>query len=296
MQVSKKTSATSSRTSGTPIVHTMGEIEGSDVKKGMTRSRVMQVMGELDNLQYFQHDEHRRKYIRNQSGRIAASLSLIGDCLNDSSVVLDLGIAPYFFAHVIRSQFKCKMYGVGLSAGKVDGVEENFEIPTHYCNMETEDLPFEDAMFDVVLFTEVLEHLVMSPSRTVAEIHRVLKTGGVLLVSTPNAVSFGHRLAILFGHNIFAKYSLDHVYGRHNRLFTKGELKQLLEASNFNVERCSMFSDATRFKKAIVRSFVSLSTMLNPNLGDHIILRARAFGKNQTAFPESLYRGSLKTD
>lgn len=43
---------------------------------------------------------------------------------------------------------------------------------------------FEDEAFDVIFMIEVLEH-VQSPKRAVAELRRVLKEGGVLLLSTP---------------------------------------------------------------------------------------------------------------
>ena len=44
-------------------------------------------------------------------------------------------------------------------------------------------LPFVDAAFDVVLCTEVLEHL-QEPQRAIDEMHRVLKPGGQLLLTT----------------------------------------------------------------------------------------------------------------
>lgn len=47
-----------------------------------------------------------------------------------------------------------------------------------------DDLPFPDAAFDIVLCTEVLEH-VEDAERTTAELSRVLAPGGLLLVSTP---------------------------------------------------------------------------------------------------------------
>jgi ubiquinone/menaquinone biosynthesis C-methylase UbiE len=49
-----------------------------------------------------------------------------------------------------------------------------------------EALPFTDATFDVVVFSEVIEHL-MRPERAVWEIARVLKPGGVLVMTTNNA-------------------------------------------------------------------------------------------------------------
>jgi SAM-dependent methyltransferase len=48
-----------------------------------------------------------------------------------------------------------------------------------------EDLPFADASFDGVLMNEVLEH-VRDENRSLEEIHRVLRPGGVVVVISPN--------------------------------------------------------------------------------------------------------------
>jgi SAM-dependent methyltransferase len=48
------------------------------------------------------------------------------------------------------------------------------------------NLPFEDAKFDSVFSSEVFEHLFFLP-RNLAEIHRVLKPGGKLLITVPFA-------------------------------------------------------------------------------------------------------------
>lgn len=45
-------------------------------------------------------------------------------------------------------------------------------------------LPFQDATFDTVLLTEVIEHL-PNPARAMAEIRRVMKPHGVLLITWP---------------------------------------------------------------------------------------------------------------
>lgn len=50
--------------------------------------------------------------------------------------------------------------------------------------LETDFLPFEDLFFDVILFTEVIEHIA-DPFKTVSEISRVLKPGGKLLLTWP---------------------------------------------------------------------------------------------------------------
>jgi SAM-dependent methyltransferase len=57
-------------------------------------------------------------------------------------------------------------------------------------DIEREDLPFEDESFDVVVMTEIIEHFHFQPVATLARALRVLRTGGLLLVTTP-ALGFG---------------------------------------------------------------------------------------------------------
>ncbi len=68
-------------------------------------------------------------------------------------------------------------------------------------------MPFEDASFDSVLMGEVLEHLV-HPEKVLAEITRVLKPGGRLVMTTPLGL---------------------HVYHDHKRSYYPTELTDLLE-------------------------------------------------------------------
>jgi 2-polyprenyl-3-methyl-5-hydroxy-6-metoxy-1,4-benzoquinol methylase/uncharacterized protein YbaR (Trm112 family) len=64
-------------------------------------------------------------------------------------------------------------------------------------------LPFGDGVFDWVNCTDVIEHL-LSPEQLLREIQRVLRVGGVLLMTTENATSFG-----FFSSNPLACFSLN---------------------------------------------------------------------------------------
>lgn len=72
----------------------------------------------------------------------------------------------------------------------------------HTVNVDLEVLPFENACFDAVLFTSIIEHL-YNPAFALAECARVLKNGGILLLEAPNAVSLGRRIDALKGRNPF---------------------------------------------------------------------------------------------
>ena len=83
-------------------------------------------------------------------------------------------------------------------------------------------LPFKDKAFDLVICSEVLEHVPMHETAAV-EITRVLKTGRTLVVSVPRY--FPERLC----------WTLSHEYhnanGGHIRIYRKKELIDLLEST-----------------------------------------------------------------
>lgn len=68
------------------------------------------------------------------------------------------------------------------------------------CDIGAEDatLPFSPAQFDLVVCTEVIEHLLW-PQQLLREIARVLLPQGHLLVSVPNIASLSYRVAWLLG-------------------------------------------------------------------------------------------------
>jgi SAM-dependent methyltransferase len=71
-------------------------------------------------------------------------------------------------------------------------------LPVRHVLGSAEDLPLADGSVDLVIFAEVLEHLA-KPRRAGAEIARVLKPGGVCMVSTPPRLVFAKRRDPHFG-------------------------------------------------------------------------------------------------
>ena len=83
-----------------------------------------------------------------------------------------------------------------------------------------EPLPFEDGSFDAVVAGELFEHL-QFPDALVAEIVRVLRPGGVLAGSVPNAFRVQSRLRFLRGEPPEDDPT-------HLRMFSPAALRQLL--------------------------------------------------------------------
>ena len=59
-------------------------------------------------------------------------------------------------------------------------------------------LPFDDASFDLIWCSEVIEHL-ENPEFALSELRRVTKPGGLLVLTTPNSYAWLFRFIALFG-------------------------------------------------------------------------------------------------
>ena len=70
-------------------------------------------------------------------------------------------------------------------------------IPVDYGIDLRKSLPYADASFDVVLLVEVIEHL-ENHRIAIGELVRILKPGGVLILTTPNIMRLNSRLHFFF--------------------------------------------------------------------------------------------------
>lgn len=89
---------------------------------------------------------------------------------------------------------------------------------------------FQGDLFDVVVFGEILEHLV-DPHRALIQAANVLRPGGYVVVSVPNVAHGSVRLALMSG--AFPRTEtglLDHT---HLRFFTRESLAQLMRQAGY---------------------------------------------------------------
>jgi SAM-dependent methyltransferase len=133
--------------------------------------------------------------------------------------VLDIGCNSGGLGRRLIAEKGCEMYGVDISERLVERARAKGY--RAYAG-PAEELRFDDDFFDVLVVSELLEH-VHDPRPVLAEAHRVLRAHGMLLGDVPTERG-------RWGHATIA----DHRY--HARVFTRESLESLL-SELFRVNR-----------------------------------------------------------
>ncbi|HWV38308.1 MAG TPA: class I SAM-dependent methyltransferase [Vulgatibacter sp.] len=84
-----------------------------------------------------------------------------------------------------------------------------------------ERLPFPDESFDLVWCSEVIEHL-RDPAASLAELRRVTRPGGELILTTPNSYALLFRFIALFGLTPRRIQRKDHLH-----FFSEADIRRL---------------------------------------------------------------------
>jgi SAM-dependent methyltransferase len=77
------------------------------------------------------------------------------------------------------------------------------DVKVDVVDLNTEKLPYPDSTYDLVTCTEVLEHL-EHYRETIREVHRIVKPGGVFVLTTPNILNLKSRIRFM----VFGFYNL----------------------------------------------------------------------------------------
>lgn len=84
--------------------------------------------------------------------------------------------------------------------------------------------------FDLIVFSEVIEHLFLAPEFVLTALRALLKEDGVLVCTTPNAADIAKRIRLAMGRNPYERLRLYPMNPGHIREYTGGELREIAES------------------------------------------------------------------
>lgn len=164
-----------------------------------------------------------------------------------------------------RIESPCRKCAVDISPVAVELLNAK-GIESAQVDLDVESLPFDDASFDFVFCMEVIEHLVR-PQQALQEIHRILKPGGLFVISVPNIYQLLTPLLYLADIPPVNSARYGHL---HVNDFTARLLRKALRENDFEIVRLAgdaIFPLTDPVSRAIARRI--------PRLAHHLIAISR---------------------
>lgn len=155
------------------------------------------------------------------------------DLIGDDKRVLDVGCATGDIAQLLKGR-GCRVSGLDSDAGAAEAARAHCdEVVTADLNTSSLLDHFDKDTFDIVVFADVLEHL-LDPERALLDAIALLTEGGHVVVSVPNVAHGSVRLALLQGR---WKYTDTGLLDRtHIRFFTRASLIELFDVAGLVVD------------------------------------------------------------
>jgi 2-polyprenyl-3-methyl-5-hydroxy-6-metoxy-1,4-benzoquinol methylase len=195
---------------------------------------VRETLPAKDTLKDFYEKKHESEY-----GSEAVYLNLdlmhyhqkILEIVKTGQTILDVGCATGYLGVAIKKKGN-KVYGIEISEKAAKKAKEDLD-DVIVGNIEEIEIPYPKKYFDLIICSDILEHLI-SPEQVLVKLAKYLKLNGVLLVVVPNVAHFSLRWMLLRGKWKYTRTgSMD--YG-HIRFFTKKSMTKLLERSGYKTK------------------------------------------------------------
>jgi len=191
-----------------------------------------------EELKHFGYDDYfsdKDNIQLNFSGRLKQI-----EKLHPKGKLLDIGCAAGFFIDLARNQ-GWDVKGIDLSKEAIEFGKKKLKLDVKETILRKAG--FKDGSFDVVTQFDVIEHL-PDPKSEIKEMGRVLKKGGLLVLTTPN---IGSLAAKILGKNwLELKRVREHIY-----FFSNKTLSKMLSDCGFNVVRIETTGRIFRLKNLL---------------------------------------------
>ncbi len=183
--------------------------------------------GNQQDLEYFEYHQARYEYMANSVSKL----------ISPGAEVLEMG-SHYLHSSLILTKLGYKVYAMDVEAfWKIPHIEQRgvrYGIePIIENNLESLHSQEEvEEKYDLVLFTEILEHITFNPINFWRKVYRSSKDGGLIYISTPNSFALPSFLRAIKNLLTFKSIGLgvDQIfsnvtYGHHWKEYSAREIK-----------------------------------------------------------------------
>lgn len=200
--------------------------------------------------------------------------NLIDKSYGGKCTILDVGCGNGYQTAPFTGENK--VYGLDISEANIrKATAKGIKAQLH--DVE-EPIPFKDDSFDVVVCSEVLEHLFL-PEKTLKECYRVLKKSGLFIVTVPNLYCLRNRISMMMGRNCkFVEYPLNR---HHIRFFSLYGMIDILKETGFKIEHFRGQEFAMNFNWP----FQLIWYLHGGNKGLRKLIRITTLGRKTTELP-----------
>jgi hypothetical protein len=156
---------------------------------------------------------------------VAVKLILKHVPLDKDSKILEISTLPFISA-ALANKYKLEPYIASIETLPQDIPPYHFR----YCNLNFEMLT--DHVWDLVIITEVWEHLVESLIEIRDDVLKSIKTGGFMLTSFP----YGQNWASMSQYQLkIVNYSMIQAHKAHFREFTADSIRRFLKVPGIEI-------------------------------------------------------------
>jgi O-antigen biosynthesis protein len=145
--------------------------------------------------------------------------------------VLDVGCSCGQLGRVLIKQKNCAVFGVDISSRAVAQAQQVLH-RAEVMDVERDALPFIDQLFEVIIFCDILEHL-LNPEQVLIRFQRYLTADGIMVVSIPNVANISIRLRLLLGHWDYTTSGI--LDEGHLHFYTQKTMRSLFEHSGLAI-------------------------------------------------------------
>lgn len=173
-------------------------------------------------------------YQRAVSGDSQDSLSIIAGLIEPGQTLLDLGMGTGGLGHYLSQRHAIVADGVSLNPAEAD-IARAWYRQALVADLDRDDLRtlFGDQRYDCIVCADVLEHL-KAPQQVLAQCQTLLKPGGRLITSVPNAGYCGLVAELIQGDFRYRPEGL--LDSTHLRFFTRTSMQRFYDENGWTIQ------------------------------------------------------------